>query len=127
MIALGTCNKMPSFRREFRIGTFDFQQREIRWHIIRAGLHTDFQKRRRRTACQISHGMPSIVPSAGDLQSACSAEVAMPADPPEDHLDEHTVVDLYEQIFDNPAACVRVEHRKRGAAPQARMRVSQPG
>src|ERR1700683_5563333 len=66
------------------------------------------------------------MPSAGNLQSARSAEVAMPADPPEDHLDEHALVNLNEQFFNNPAACVSIEKRQRRAAVQPRMRVSQP-
>jgi hypothetical protein len=72
-------------------------------------MNAYFQERRRRTPCQINDGLARIMPSARNLQSARSAEVAMPADPPEDHLDEHALVNLNEQFFDNPAACVRIE------------------
>ena len=55
------------------VRTRDFQQREFRRYIIRAGMHAYFQERRGRT------------------------------------LDEHALVNLNEQFFDDPAAYVGVE------------------
>jgi len=72
-------------------------------------MNTYFQERGRRTPCPINDGLARIVPSAMDFQPACSGEFAMPADPPEDHLDEHALINLNEQFFENPAACVRVK------------------
>jgi hypothetical protein len=50
-----------------------------------------------------------MMPAAGSPQSANPAQIAMPADPPKDHSDEHTLVDLNQQFLDNPAARVRIE------------------
>jgi hypothetical protein len=50
--------------------------------------------------------MAGMVPAATRLQSPDSAKIAMPADPPQDHLDEHALVNLNQQLFDYSAAGV---------------------
>jgi hypothetical protein len=50
-----------------------------------------------------------MVPSARRPQATCSTKIEMPADPPQDHLDEHALVNLNEQFRDNPAAGIRAQ------------------
>ena len=74
-------------------------------------MDEDFEESRGWVFSQINDRLASVMPSARGLHSAGSAQVATPADPPEDHLNEHALVNLDEQFFDNPAAYVRVEKR----------------
>jgi hypothetical protein len=48
--------------------------------------------------------MAGIVPASGSFQTAHSTAVTMPADSPQNHLDKHALIDLNQQLFDNPAA-----------------------
>jgi len=50
----------------------------------------------------------------------------MATDSPEDHLDEHTLVNLNQKLFHNAAARVRPEQRKGRSALKACVRLSQP-
>jgi hypothetical protein len=50
----------------------------------------------------------------------------MPADSPQNHLDEHTLVDLNQQLFDDPAAGIRLQKREWRSFIEARMRFAEP-
>ena len=53
------------------------------------------------------------------VQSSHPSEIPVPADPPQNHLDEHALVDLDEQFFDDPAA-LSVFKSESGARPSSR-------
>ncbi len=109
-----------------QIRALNFQQRKIRGNIVSAGVNANLQQRGRRTFTQIDNSLPGIMPAAGCLQTAQPSEIAIAADPPEDHSHEHAFVNLPEQFFDNPAAGVCIEKRERRPSVQPRMRISQP-
>ena len=91
------------------IRPFDSEQSK-RWrHIIRTGMDTDFQQRRGRCRGQIHNRLARVVPAARRFQAARSAQVAVTADSPQEHLDEHAFVDLNQQFVDDPAARVRIQ------------------
>ncbi len=50
----------------------------------------------------------------------------MSADPPQNHLDKHALVDLNQQLFDDPAASIRLQKREWRSSIEPRMRFTQP-
>jgi hypothetical protein len=54
--------------------------------------------------------LTGIVPAAGRLLTAGSAEITMTTDSPQDHpSDEHACVNLYEEFFDETGADICIE------------------
>lgn len=98
--------------RDLYVGTFDFQERELRWNVIRAGVNADLQQRCRWTSGQINDGLARFMPAPRATETTQSTEIAMPADPPEDHSDKHAFVDLNEEFFDDAAAGIRMQKGK---------------
>ena len=43
------------------------------------------------------------MPVSGSFQATCSAEIAMTADPPQDHLNKHALINLNKHFLDDPA------------------------
>jgi hypothetical protein len=50
----------------------------------------------------------------------------MVADPPEDHLRRHALVDLVQQLFDEPSACFSGHKPERAAAVKLPFRGAKP-
>jgi hypothetical protein len=51
----------------------------------------------------------------------------MAADSPQNHLDEDALVNLNQQLFDDPAAGIRLQKRERRSPIESRIRFAQPG
>jgi hypothetical protein len=71
---------------------------------------------------KIDNGMVWVVPSAASPQASCTVEVSVTADSPEHHLNEHALIDLNQELFDDAAAGICLEQRKRSSAVKTWMR-----
>src|SRR5258708_38857186 len=89
-------------------------------------MDADFKQRRSRRLRQIHNGVTSMVPAPGYSQPAPPSKILMPADPPQNHLNEHALVDLDEQFFDDPATGIGFQKREWRTAIQPRMGLTQP-
>ena len=110
----------------FYIRSFDLQQRECWRHVIRAGVNADFQQCRSWRLGHVHNGVASVMPASSRFQSADPAQVTMPADPPQQHLDEHAFVDLNQQLLNNPAAGICLQKRKWCPLIESGMRLTKP-
>jgi hypothetical protein len=89
-------------------------------------MDADFKQRRSRRLRQIHNGVTSMVPAPGCFQPSHPSEILMPADPPQNHLDEHALIDLDEQFFDDPATGIGFQKGEWRSAIKPSMGFTQP-
>src|SRR5713101_6908290 len=107
---------------------FDFQQAVADGQVLNVDLEMDqdLEQRGGGTLSAIHDAPATSVPASRRTQRSLTREGEMVADPPEEHLRRHALVDSVQQLLDEAGACFSGRQLQRGATVELPLGGTQP-